>query len=427
MADSDGRPRMAGLSVGIVGTGGVGIAAAGAILQQGLAGRITLYDRTGHARERGARLPPRSRCSRARRCVEAASTGSTRRTCWCSPSGTTQTGETRLDVLQENLAILTAIAEAVEHGGMPRIAMVVTSPSTCSPSTSRRWSHLPVSVMGSGTSLDTLRFTERLAQECGVHPRSVPWVVGEHGDSSVFLHSRRDHRRDPVPDMRDPARHRRHTRVDRGRGARRPGGLPVRELKGLGGPRHRAHGERPRALHRARVGHHPPGVGTGRRPAVREPAAGNRARRTGRAAVAARTSAGAPRGSRPRRAPRRQRVAAHLIRLHLPLTSQARGPHVCGVVPVREGPRVDCRPPWPSRRPSSLSRATGPPPRRHPGRRLRARHRRCVPQALAQVKMPGFRPGKARAAASRPRSGNVRALRDSLRVLRRPSSPSRST
>ena len=31
-------------------------------------------------------------------------------------------------MLQENLAILTAIAEAVEHGGMPRIAMVVTSP-----------------------------------------------------------------------------------------------------------------------------------------------------------------------------------------------------------------------------------------------------------------------------------------------------------
>ena len=44
--------------------------------------------------------------------------------------------------------------------------------------------------MGTGTSLDTLRFTELLAQECGVHPRSVhAWVVGEHGDSAVFLFS----------------------------------------------------------------------------------------------------------------------------------------------------------------------------------------------------------------------------------------------
>src|SRR6059058_4880685 len=38
---------MAGLRVGIVGAGGVGIAAAGALIMQGLAGRVTLYDRTG--------------------------------------------------------------------------------------------------------------------------------------------------------------------------------------------------------------------------------------------------------------------------------------------------------------------------------------------------------------------------------------------
>jgi L-lactate dehydrogenase len=42
--------------------------------------------------------------------------------------------------------------------------------------------------MGSGTSLDTLRLTQRIAHDCGVHARSVhAWVVGEHGDSSVFL------------------------------------------------------------------------------------------------------------------------------------------------------------------------------------------------------------------------------------------------
>jgi L-lactate dehydrogenase len=30
--------------------------------------------------------------------------------------------------------------------------------------------------------------TDRIARECGVHPRSVhAWVVGEHGDSCVFL------------------------------------------------------------------------------------------------------------------------------------------------------------------------------------------------------------------------------------------------
>ncbi len=52
----------------------------------------------------------------------------------------------------------------------------------------RRWADLPVAVMGSGTALETLRLTDRIARECGVHPRSVhAWVVGEHGDSCVFL------------------------------------------------------------------------------------------------------------------------------------------------------------------------------------------------------------------------------------------------
>ena len=52
----------------------------------------------------------------------------------------------------------------------------------------RRWSDQPVAVMGSGTALETLRLTDRIARECGVHPRSVhAWVVGEHGDSCVFL------------------------------------------------------------------------------------------------------------------------------------------------------------------------------------------------------------------------------------------------
>src|SRR5262249_45350511 len=39
-----------------------------------------------------------------------------------------------------------------------------------------------------GTALETLRLTDAIARECGVHPRSVhAWVVGEQGDSCVFL------------------------------------------------------------------------------------------------------------------------------------------------------------------------------------------------------------------------------------------------
>ena len=184
---------MAGLSVGVVGVGGVGIATAGAILQQGLAGRITLYDRTA-TRARGEALDylhaipllPRTEVrGRGLDAIEAEDV------LVLTVGHHTKPGETRLDVLEGNLEILSAIAEAVEQGGIPRVAMVVTSPlDVLTEYLTRRWAHLPVAVMGTGTSLDTLRFTERLAQECGVHPRSVhAWVIGEHGDSSVFLHS----------------------------------------------------------------------------------------------------------------------------------------------------------------------------------------------------------------------------------------------
>jgi len=79
----------------------------------------------------------------------------------------------------------------VEQGGLPRVMIVVTNPlDVLTEYLTRRWAGRGVNVMGSGTCLDTLRFTELLARECGVHPRTVhAWVIGEHGDSAVFLHS----------------------------------------------------------------------------------------------------------------------------------------------------------------------------------------------------------------------------------------------
>ena len=72
---------------------------------------------------------------------------------------------------------------------MPTIALVVTNPvDVMTEYLTRRWDHRPVAVMGSGTALETLRLTDSVARECGVHPRSThAWVVGEHGDSCVFL------------------------------------------------------------------------------------------------------------------------------------------------------------------------------------------------------------------------------------------------
>ena len=81
------------------------------------------------------------------------------------------------------------VASALEAGELPKVAIVVTNPlDVMTEYLTRRWSDRPVAVMGSGTALETLRLTDAIARECGVHPRSVhAWVVGEHGDSCVFL------------------------------------------------------------------------------------------------------------------------------------------------------------------------------------------------------------------------------------------------
>jgi L-lactate dehydrogenase len=184
---------MAGLSVGVIGAGGVGIATAGAVLQQGLAGRITLYDRTEN-RARGEALDylhalpllPRTEVrGLGLDAIEAEDV------LVITVGHHTKPGETRLELLQANLEITSAIAERIEHGALPRVAIIVSNPlDVLTEYLTRRWEGGAVQVMGTGTCLDTLRFTELLARLCGVHPRSVhAWVVGEHGDSSVFLHS----------------------------------------------------------------------------------------------------------------------------------------------------------------------------------------------------------------------------------------------
>jgi L-lactate dehydrogenase len=184
---------MAGLRVGIVGAGGVGIATAGALIMQGLAGRITLYDRTG-IRARGEALDylhalpllPTAEI-RGRSYEEFEPEDVT----IITVGAHVQPGGTRLDVLEANVEILADTAAAMEAGGLPRVVVVVTNPlDILTEYLVRRWNDRSVSIMGSGTSLDTLRFEERLAKECGVHPRSIhAWVIGEHGDSSVFLFS----------------------------------------------------------------------------------------------------------------------------------------------------------------------------------------------------------------------------------------------
>lgn len=182
---------MAGPAVGIVGCGGVGVATASAIVMRGLAGRVSVY-----ARDRGAAqglaldfmhgrplLPHVEVRGRGMDEIEPEDI------LVITAGHRTAPGESRLDVLHKNIEVMASIADAIESGGLPRIALVVTNPlDVMTEYLTRRWEGRGVAVMGSGTALETLRLTDALARACGVHPRSVhAWVVGEHGDSCVFL------------------------------------------------------------------------------------------------------------------------------------------------------------------------------------------------------------------------------------------------
>jgi L-lactate dehydrogenase len=191
--------------VGIVGTGGVGVACAWSILLQGLAGRVTLYNRTpqiavGEAHDFRHAMPLLPKCDVRGIGFDAFEPEDV---LVITVGSHTQPGLSRLDLLDRNLAIMDETARAVEVGGLPRVAIVVSSPlDVLTEYLTRRWAGRGVSVLGSGTSLDTLRFAERLADQCGVHSRTVnAWVVGEHGDSSVFLFQSATIGALPLPDF----------------------------------------------------------------------------------------------------------------------------------------------------------------------------------------------------------------------------------
>jgi len=182
---------MAGLAVGVVGAGGVGAATASALIMRGLASRVTIYARNGDAAHGLALDFMHARPLLSQ--IEVRGFGfdevDHEDIMIVTAGHHTTAGESRLDVLHKNIEVMDDVAIALEGTELPRVVIVVTNPlDVMTEHLTRRWTGRPVSVMGSGTALETLRLTDAVARECGIHPRSVhAWVVGEHGDSCVFL------------------------------------------------------------------------------------------------------------------------------------------------------------------------------------------------------------------------------------------------
>ena len=178
-------------SIGIIGTGWVGSSVAISTLHTGIASEVLLHDVRGDVAEgdamdlaHGAPFYPPAHVRTAaiedmRGCAAVV----------VSAGRGGRPGETRLDLLRDNAAIVRDIGAKLS--GFGGIIVMVTNPVDVLTAVMTAASGLPPArVLGTGTMLDTARLRQILGDELRVDPRSVhAQVVGEHGDSEVVLWS----------------------------------------------------------------------------------------------------------------------------------------------------------------------------------------------------------------------------------------------
>lgn len=100
-------------------------------------------------------------------------------------------GETRLDLIGKNTAILKSILEQITARDFGGILLIVSNPVDVLTYAAWRLTGYPRRrVLGSGTVLDTGRLKQLLGDRLGVDSRNVhAFIIGEHGDSELAVWS----------------------------------------------------------------------------------------------------------------------------------------------------------------------------------------------------------------------------------------------
>lgn len=101
-------------------------------------------------------------------------------------AGTNQRpGETRMDLIGRNAAIVTDVAKQVKETSPNATIVVVSNPVDVMTRVIKDVTGFPAErVIGSGTNLDSARFRYLLSKKFGVDSRNIhAYILGEHGDS----------------------------------------------------------------------------------------------------------------------------------------------------------------------------------------------------------------------------------------------------
>jgi len=178
----------------IVGTGFVGMSYAYALVNQGAVEELTLIDidkdkAEGEAMDlnHGLAFAPRKMSIRAGDYTDCKDAGLVVIT-----AGVNQKpGETRIDLLNRNAAIMKSVVRNVMDSGFAGIILVASNPVDILTYVAWKESGLPTSrVIGSGTSLDTARLRYEISKQISIDVRNIhAYILGEHGDSEFVCWS----------------------------------------------------------------------------------------------------------------------------------------------------------------------------------------------------------------------------------------------
>ncbi len=180
------------MKIAIIGIGAVGAAVATAVAGTGLAHEMVLFDRDGlRARAAAEDLGHAAAFSYDIKITAANNYRAMRGSdiVIIAAGANQKPGETRTDLLQKNVAVISDIIPRVMANVDARRVkiIVVTNPLDVMVMLAQKLSRLPAArVIGTGTMLDTARLRTILGRNLGVSTRAVhAYVLGEHGDSSV--------------------------------------------------------------------------------------------------------------------------------------------------------------------------------------------------------------------------------------------------